>query len=147
MKKLMLFFIGFIPLPLGYIMNFLMMTVYFDKVLPYGSIGIVFLIAWFGMGLATYHFTDSDKEAVVIVHLFGFIDLLLILFQEVILKHYLSNQIGISSQFFYLPLVNLAGKFTFFSSRVYWIYMVAFALMCIAFYLGRFVRKKRIKLV
>ncbi len=145
MKKLMLFFIGFIPLPLGYIMNYIIMAVYYDKVLPYGAIGIIFLIAWFGLGLITYHLADSDKEAIVIVHLVAFVDLLLILFQEVVLKHYWYNQIGIATQFFYLPLVNIAGKFAFFFHRIYWIYVVAFAFMCIAFYLGRLVIKKRIK--
>ena len=145
MKKIILFFIGFIPLLLGYIMNYLMMTVYYDKLLPYGAIGIIFLIAWFGLGLITYHFANSNIEAMVIAHLFGFIDLILIIFQEVILKHYWSNQIGIITQFFYLPLINIAGRFVFLSTRVYWIYVVAFVLMCIAFYLGRLVRKKRIE--
>lgn len=145
MKKLMLLFIGLIPLPLGYIMNYLMMKVYYDRVLPYGAIGIIFLIAWFGLGLTTCHFTDSDKEAVVIVHMLAFVDLLLVIFQEVILKHYWFNQIGIATQLFYLPLVNIAGKFVFFSNRVYWIYVAAFAFMCIVFYLGRLARKNRIK--
>lgn len=139
----MLFLIGFIPLPLGYIMNRLMVSVYYDKVLPYGAIGIVFLIAWFVLGLATYNFIISDREAIVIVHLFGFVDLLLILFQEVILKNYWFNQIGTATQFFYLPLVNVAEAFTFFSSRIYWTYVVAFVLMCAAFTLGRKIKTRR----
>lgn len=143
MNKLMLFLIGLIPLPLGYIMNHLMMTVYYDKAL-YGTVGVTFLIAWFGLGLATYHFSDSDKEAVVISHMFALVDLVLILFQEIILGHYWFNQIGISTQFFYLPLVNIAGRLTFFFHRAYWIYIAAFALMCMTFYLGRLAGKKRI---
>ncbi|QOR33851.1 hypothetical protein IMX26_10105 [Clostridium sp. 'deep sea'] len=143
MKKLLLLLIGLIPLPLGYYMNHLIMTVYFDKALPYGLIGIIYLLVWFGLGYLTYYFTNSDKEAMIIVHFFGFIDIVLILFQVVVMKHYWSNIIGISTQFFFLPLLNIAGKLTFFGHRFYWVYIVAFALLCAAFYLGRLARKKQ----
>ncbi|HHX28283.1 MAG: hypothetical protein ACOX5Q_10375 [Bacillota bacterium] len=141
MKKWLLFLVGFIPLALGYVMNHAMMA--FPSVaLPYGTIGIVFLIAWFGLGMATRRLLDSDRKALAIVHVAGFVALLLLLYQEAIQGYYWANQVGTATQFFYLPVLNVAGKFTAFSPRLYWTYILGFALMTVAFALGRSVGKR-----
>jgi hypothetical protein len=140
MKKWLLFMVGCIPLALGYIMNNVIVA--FPHVaLPYGAVGITFLIAWFGLGVATRRLLDSDRKALAIVHVPGFVALLLLLFQEVIQGYYWANQVGTATQFFYLPVLNIAGKFTAFSPRLYWTYILGFALMTVAFSLGRFVGK------
>ncbi|HBK84540.1 MAG TPA: hypothetical protein DDZ53_00755 [Firmicutes bacterium] len=141
MKRLTLLAIGLIPLPLGYILRYLIMTIYRDRALPAGIIGVAFLLLWFCLGLLTKHMTDSDKEAMVTVHAFAFLDLLLVLFQEHILRRYWLNIIGALSQFFFLPLINIASRLTFFAYRLSWTYITAFALMYVVFYLGRSVGK------
>lgn len=138
MKKLTLLAIGLIPLPLGYVLNHLLMTVYWDR---FGMIGVAFLLLWFSLGVLTKHITHSDKEAMVMVHVFAFLDLLLILFQENVLQRYWFNRIGALSQFFFLPLLNIASRLAFFAYGLSWIYITAFALMCAAFYWGRSVGK------
>ena len=145
MKKILLVLIGLIPLPLGYLMNHLMMTVYYHKALPAFMIGVVFLVAWFGLGYLTYNLAKSNKEAIMLAHSIAFVFLVLAVIQEVFLRRYLPNHIGISTQFYFMPLLNIASKFLrFFTFRMYQGFIVAFALMCSTFYLGRKVRKKRV---
>ncbi len=141
MKKWLCFLVGLIPFLLGYIMNRAMMA--FPAVsFPYGAIGLISLIAWFGLGMTTRRLVDSDGEALALVHLAGVLDLLLLLFQEVIQGHYWVNKIGVATQLFYLPVVNIAAKFTAFSPRLYWTYVSGLVLMVAAFSLGRFVGKR-----
>ena len=141
MKKWILFLVGFIPFPMGYALNHLATTTYYDVALPYGEIGLISLAAWFLLGILMRNFANTEKQATIIANFPAFVVLILILFQERILGHYWFNQIGRATQLYYLPLINVAGKFTLISHRVFVIYITAFALMCVAFYLGAYTRK------
>lgn len=40
-----------------------MVAVYYDRMFPYGFVGVVFLAIWFGLGMLTYNFINSDDKA------------------------------------------------------------------------------------
>lgn len=68
MKRLALLAIGLIPLPLGYILNRLLMTVYWDRPLPpLGMIGVAFLPTGYHgstqqpLLLCVQRFTGADR--------------------------------------------------------------------------------------
>jgi len=105
-------------------------------VLPYTLIGIAFLIAWFFVGKYSYRFVINKKAAAILGNMVALIVLLLILYQEVILGQYWSNQLGIATQFYYLPLISIASIFTGIFHTMTPTYIVAFLMMCISFYFG-----------
>ena len=141
MKRIIPILIGFAPLPLGFLLNDLMINRDF---LPPLLMGFLFLFAWFLFGMLSIKFVTRRKEAVLLLNTPAFLVLLLILFQEIILGRFFANIIGISSQFFYLPLMQLGaiivrvtGVITISGSA-----SVAFVLMLIASYLGRRVAER-----
>lgn len=137
MKRIILFLTGFFPLLLGYLQNHLMMTVFFNNSMPYLLISSALLVIWFFASGISVKFFSSKKEVVILLNSAAFLALLLILFQEIVLGRYWMNHIGIASQLFYLPLLNLAYRFSFMFSRVFYADIIAFVLLLISSYLGR----------
>lgn len=141
MKKMTLLLVGIIPFFIGYGMNYLMLGPFANMVLPYKLIGIAFLIAWFFVGRYSYKFVSSKKAATILGNSIAFIVLLLIIYQECILGQYWTTQVGLATQLYYLPLLGLALIFTRMFHTMPSLYIVAFLMMCIVFYLGRYTSK------
>ena len=135
MKKLFLCLIGFLPLGVGFTMNWFMMQ-YQDSVLPYRWIGICLLLCWAGLGFFTYHLKESAKVSACAVHLAALIALLLNVYQEVVLGRYWGNLLSVFTQFFYLPVLNISFTLTSWSSHVWVAYIAGFLLMCSAYLIG-----------
>ncbi len=136
MKKLLLLLIGFIPFAVGYGLNTLMLGAYYDTALPYGWIGVVMLVVWFGLGILSRPLGGTAFKSAVIAHIPALIVLALLLYQEWILGQYWLNAISLATQFFFLPLVYISGIITFFSSTMSAVYITAFLLLFVAFWLG-----------
>ncbi|MDD3705069.1 MAG: hypothetical protein PHC45_03250 [Clostridiaceae bacterium] len=141
MRRFKLFLIGLIPFILGFIMNAIMMqNPNFN--LPYKLIGVLSLVIWGFIGFKTCEFGKTSVESAMIVNLPAFLVLLLNLFQEIILGQYWFNIVGISTQFFYLPLINLSFSFTFWSPYLWTVYIVGFLLMFASYYIGAYLKKR-----
>ena len=57
---------------------------------------------------------------------------------------YWFNIIGIASQLYYLPLINLSSVFTFWTPHAWTIYIAAFLLMFASYYTGAYLKKRSI---
>lgn len=142
MKKTWLILIGLLPFLVGYIQDHLMLTAFYTLRVPYGLISFLYLGLWCLLGFLVYPVLSSVKQAVVLTHIPAFAVLLLVLFQEIVLGHYWLNPIGSVTQMFYLPLISLVARITFFSPSIPMIYIIAFLLMYGTFYFGCRLRRK-----
>ena len=143
MKKILLLAAGLIPFALGFGMNALM-TANMNLVLPYRLIGVVLLLFWGFFGYRMKDFAGSARRSAILIHLIPCAVLLLLLYQELVLGRYWPNLVGIATQFYYLPLLNIAfglERLPFalaggWVHRMWHSYLIAFGLMWAAFYLG-----------
>ncbi len=149
MKRITLVIIGLAPLPIGLIFNYLLMTYNFNATL-YWVVGILFYLFWGILGFMYTKFTKSRTEAILLIHIPAFIDLLLVIYQEAIFGRYWMNIFGTLTQLFYLPMISLASRLLNFLSfittiRVFMINIIAFFLLVIVFYTGSKLRDANYK--
>ncbi|MEG0913305.1 MAG: hypothetical protein RSG53_06825 [Oscillospiraceae bacterium] len=144
MKKLLLILFGFIPLGIGWVMNWLLIT-FPNTVFPFGYISIAFLVLWAWLGFISYKFEKTINVSMCLIHLPMFLALALNLYQEIVLGHYFNNIVGVCTQFFYLPILNTAYTLTSWSARLWVAYIAGFFLMCLAYFSGYALKKHRTK--
>jgi hypothetical protein len=111
-KRAALVSIGFLPLPIGFLINHLMMTIWFYT-FPGGtlfSINIAILVLWFICGWFYAKFFYSKREPLLLLNSAAILAIVLILFQMLVIGRFWPNWFGITPQFFYLPLMNLASR-------------------------------------
>lgn len=127
---------GLLPFAAGYGMHW-MMTENPDLRLPYGLIGLVFLLLWGGIAFLAGIFarrrplleiTCMNGAALVVLVLLGI--------QELVLGAYFSNAAGVWTQLYFLPLLRFGFSLTSWSSRVFAADAAAYLLMAAAAYLG-----------
>lgn len=107
-KTVRLICAGILPLILGFLLNWVLL------VLPIpGFILIVqsflLLFAW---GYLAFKLSNSARNSIIQALLmcsFGFFMLILVLYQELVMKAYWGNIIGFGTQMFFLPWVTLAS--------------------------------------
>lgn len=136
--------LGFLPFAFGGLINWAAMT-HPDHIPSYPLIGILFLLLWAAISFLIKLRRKSSKEVVLSFNLIAFIVLLLIGIQELILHAYWSNLVGIWTQLFYLPLLNIGFTLTRWSSSVFSAYCAAFVLMLLASALGCSLRKPKLR--
>lgn len=141
MKKIILFSLGFIPLGLGVLMNSWIMENQ-DSILPFKIIGILFIALWIFIGFTTNKFAETSLKSSMIVNSSAFLVLLLLLYQEIIQGYYWPSIIGIATQFYFLPLINLSFSLTMWMHFVWPAYIVSFLLMFSSYYLGSHLKSK-----
>ena len=148
-KKMTLILLGFIPLVLGFIMNSWILENP-DSVLPFKLIGFAFLAFWVIVGFFGFKFEKTLVKSTLIAHIPALLALLLIMYQEIILGQFWSNLLGMATQFYYLPLVNISasvvGVFSFLLSGMKGLgsaSLIALLLMFAAYYLGYYFSKYR----
>ena len=135
MKRLLLILFGFIPLAIGWVMNWLIMS-FPNKVFPYALISIVFLALWALLGFIVFNFNETIKISLCLVHIPIFLALVLNLYQEIILGQYFGNLLGVCTQIFYLPILNISYTLTAWSARMWTAYIVGFVLITASFFVG-----------
>jgi len=134
--------IGFVPFVFGIAMNWFMMT--FPNLLPpYFLVGIGMLLFWFAATYFSKPYAVSGSQLLCGIHLVPFAILVLLFVQEIILGAYWRNFIGMWTQLYYLPLVNLGFQMTFWSHRIFTAYMASFLLMLIAALVGCCLKQKK----
>jgi len=136
-----LILLGLLPFALGGFLNWFMMAN--SGVLPYlMPIGLVTLLLWAAMAFAVKPYAKSTKKTVVGLNLPALIVLILVGIQELVLHAYWPNVIGSWTQVFYLPLLHLGFRLTFWSHGVFSAYCASFLLMAAASAMGCAIRKK-----
>lgn len=112
-KRAALVAIGFFPLMLfGSYLHHLILTVFYDRMLPLFLIGVAVIAVWFVFGIISMRLVGSRREAVLLLNAPAFFVLLLVLFQEWVISRFWLNTIGLATQMFYLPLVRLGMVIT-----------------------------------
>ena len=144
MKKLLLVLFGFIPLGIGWLINGLTMA-FPNTVLPLGLISVAFLVLWAWLGFISCKFEKVIHISICLIHLPIFLALALNLYQEIVLGQYFSNIVGVCTQFFYLPVLNMAYMLTAWSTRLWVAYIAGFVLMCLVYFGGCVLKKHRTK--
>lgn len=146
MKRIVLLVIGFLPLALGYLLNYLL---YAFPNTNFSVVALIFsfalLITWFLFGKLSVKWIRSKHSAIIYLNLAAILTLLLILYQEIILRQYWPNLLGLSAQYFYLPLLTPAFLLTPMFHSVYSAYICAFILLLVASYIGRIVGERQKK--
>ncbi|SOC43772.1 hypothetical protein [Ureibacillus acetophenoni] len=137
MKKVILILLGFIPLPIGFLMNSWLMENQ-DSILPFLYIGILFLAFWALLGFITCKSEKTPYHSALFIHTPAIIAFLLLSYQDRVLEQIWPNMIGIATQNFYLPLINLSS--IIIGGGLYvemWLASgIAFLLMYGSYYLG-----------
>jgi len=134
--------ISLLPLPVGFLTNHLVMTVWFD-IFPSGwylFMGLFFLLLWLVAGLFSLKWIKSKKEVLIYLNTAAGLVLILVLIQELILGRYWGNWVGISTQFYYLPLIHIPRSIIRFipgiTIRLAYLCISAFFIQLLASYLG-----------
>jgi hypothetical protein len=143
MKKLLLLLVGLLPLALGALLNVLMLGTLQNTALPYGVIGLFFLLFWLLLGFWTRPLTKPAFTAAAIAHIPALAALALLLYQELALGRYWFSAFGVYPQFFYLPLINLAGRVAFFAHTMPPVYIAGFIMMFAVFRAGGALRRHK----
>ena len=141
MKKLIILnLLGFIPLFIGIIMNYIIMQ---DVILSFNLIGFIFIIFWIFIGYKTEGVEETPAKTSISIHMPAAFALILVLFQELILGQYWFNILGMLTQLFFLPLISIGSYLTFWTPRIWPVYIVAFLLMIGSYYIGIRIKKRR----
>lgn len=136
MLELALTLTGLLPFAAGYGMHW-MMTAYPDLRLPYGLIGLVFLLLWGGIAFLSGIFARrSTSLTIVCMNGVALVVLVLLGIQELVLGSYFSNAAGVWTQLYFLPLLRLGFSLTSWSSRVFAADAAACLLIAAVSYLG-----------
>lgn len=139
--QVILVVLGLIPFALGCFMNWIMTTS--SNTLPLFVLFAIFtLVIWAAIAFIVKPYIKSTKKIVIGLNLVAFVVLVLVGIQELLLHAYWQNFIGIWTQFYYLPVLNLGFILTSWSHTVFSAYCAAFLLMVIATLLGCQLRKK-----
>jgi len=145
--RIALVLISLLPLPLGFIINRLLMTIWFYT-FPMGwlmLIGLFVLLVWFVMGMVTVKWIGPQREVLLYLNTIPGLFLILVLFQEFVIRRFWTNLFGISTQFYYLPIATLSSRLlriipfitTFITIRLSYVYALAFCIMLAASFVGR----------
>lgn len=147
MNKLKLLFLGILPFVIGRLLDYAMMK--YDW---YGTIiliiSIMFFTYWFFVGYKSYDYVKTSKESILIGNSFAIINIILILFQILIMKGFMLNILGILPQMFYLPTMGIVGAlertlFFFIPTHYPWEpFVLSFILMIVVYYAGYRIRLK-----
>lgn len=144
MKSLSLFVLGFIPFLIGRLLNWRMFAD-MNSMPPLFVIGLITLAVWFIISYSFFNPTKSLKRTVLLFNLPATLVLILVGIQELILHAYWMNYVGKWTQLFYLPLLNIGFRLTWFSHTVFPAYCASFTLMIAASFLGCYLHKKLCK--
>lgn len=132
---------GLIPFAIGGFMNWYMIS-FVNDLPPFTLVGIIILLIWAAIAFATKPYIKNTKKIIIGLNLVAFVVLVLVGIQELLLQAYWQNFVGVWTQFYYLPLINIGFTLTSWSHSVFSAYCAAFLSMVIATLLGCKLRKK-----
>lgn len=133
MKKIIPIILGLTPFLFGGFLNWIMLT--FSNLVPnLILVAVMFLLMWFLF--ARILSGCVGRWAVLLLNLPAFLVLILLGIQELYFGSYWLNFVGIWTQYFYLPLLNLGYALTTFFHRLTPAYCACFLIMAAVSALG-----------
>lgn len=136
-----LLILGALPFAVGRIQDWYM-SANLNSSLPYGVISLAFLSAWVLLAFLMNGNGKRTKQIVIFLNLIAAFDLVLIGIQILVLHAYWLNGIGIWTQLFYLPVLNLGFCLTNWSHGGFPAYAAGFILMVGVTFAGCKLREK-----
>ena len=127
--------LGFLPFAVGGFMNRYMME-HPDTLLPYLWISIGILVAWAILAFLMKFWIKDRKKVMIGLNAVPCLVMILFCIQDLILGAFWMNALGVWTQYFYLPMLNLAYRLTNWSSRMTTDVVVCFLLLVAATALG-----------
>ena len=124
-KKLLILLLGCTPFLIGRLQDWMMMN-FFPPLL---LISFLMLLLWGVFSHLSLRMMEGKKQSLLLLNTPAVIVLILILVQEWIFGAYWLNFIGVYTQMFYLPLISLGYRLTFWAHTVVPAYIAAFILM------------------
>ncbi|MBU5436229.1 hypothetical protein [Pseudoflavonifractor sp. MSJ-37] len=134
MRELVLVLISLLPFAGSYMLERQMTTT--GVMPPFLSLATLFLLAWGFAAWAAVRLGMTGRRVLLCLHLVPTLDLVLLAVQELILRRYWMSWLGVWSQLYYLPLVNMAARLTRWSGRLFMTYVTAFLMLLAAAWLG-----------
>ena len=129
------FAFGALPFLAGGIQNWYMLA-HADSAFPYGLISLAALLAWGCIAFFLDKHYRMTRAIFISLNLIAAFDLLLVGIQELAFHAYWANGIGVWSQLFYLPILNLGFSLTSWSHSVFTAYAACFVLMAAVSFAG-----------
>lgn len=142
MKKIVVFIAGFTPFIIGYYLNQIILNTKYGNSTFYFITSCSFFLYWGLLGFIFCKLKDSKIYTTIICNLPAFSVLLVLLYQELVIKQYWSNYWSRATQYFYLPTMKISFDLTPYFHNMWESYIVSFVLMAIAFYFGCYIRGK-----
>lgn len=132
---------GLLPFAVGGLMNWAIMEQP-DKVLPFPEIAIILLVCW---GLLSYSMRAkfTRKQLLCSMHLIPAVILVLVAVQILVFQAYWRNPVGLWTQLYYLPFMNLGFLFAFWIPSMLGAYTACFLLMLGTAFLGMKLRERQ----
>ena len=124
-EKLLVLLMGCSPFLIGRLQDFVMMNTF----IPLTFISCLMLLLWGGFGMLSLSLMNDRKTALLLLNTPAAVVLLLILVQEWVVGAYWFNFVGTYTQMFYLPLISLGFRLTFWADTVVPAYIAAFILL------------------
>ena len=138
---LLLVAIGCLPFLLGGIINAYMMQ-HMDVTPPFFLISVLFLVIWSTIAFFMRPHMESTRKTAMWLNLVALVVLILLGVQELWFGAYWLNAIGLWTQLFYLPLMNVGFSLTMWSHSVFVAYLICFSLMVVVSVIGCNWRKR-----
>tara|TARA_Y100001933_G_C18890975_1_gene518298 strand:+ start:86 stop:544 length:459 start_codon:yes stop_codon:yes gene_type:complete len=135
-----------LPSVIGYLINFLVLQ------LPVGgfamfTISFMFFTYWLYSGYKFKKTYDMDVLSLGLIHIIGLLSLVLVGYQIIFVGAFSSNLIGLISQLYFVPGLNLIARFDYLNilNDVLKLCTATLVLMIITFYMGGRLYMKRLK--
>lgn len=141
MKKLKLLAFSVSPFVIGYLVNLLIYNFdWYGRIIS--VISILFCLYWYFVGYKSYDYVKSMKISILLGNCFSIINIILILFQSLVLGRFMPNIIGVYPQHFFLPMIRVSSwvdrivLFFIPVTSMTIIFIISFILMMILYYIG-----------
>ncbi|MBC5730530.1 hypothetical protein [Pseudoflavonifractor hominis] len=105
-RNIALLLLGILPLPLGYALNFVILSLPSSSILLY-AVSIGFLLLWVLLARRVSAREGQPIVQALLLSAFGLLMLLLVLYQELVMGRYWFNLLGAAPQLYFLPLLSL----------------------------------------
>lgn len=105
-RNIALLLLGILPLPLGYALNFVILSLPSSSILL-SAVSIGFLLLWVLLARRVSAREGRPIVQALLLSAFGLLMLLLVLYQELVMGRYWLNLLGAAPQLYFLPLLSL----------------------------------------
>lgn len=141
MRKTVCLALGLLPFGAGFGMNQWILS-HPETPVPYQGIGFAMLISWAIVGFTLCNKTISPLEAALRLNFLGFL-VLLALFVQTGSGAFWGNGLGIATQLFFLPVLNIAVTLLPSARQLSVLYAGCFVLLLLFSFAGARTRRRR----